>query len=114
MSARDTRERWQQFWARVDAETKAEKLSQAALVELSRYYRSLQAEERQTIDAVLSEWVVSDNESKRFDALALVDEHRIRSALPALEELRRKLDKSREPSAPFEKAKVDLIITSLT
>ena len=114
MSARNTREAWEQFWVRVDAETKAEKLSQAALFELSQYYRSLQVIERQTIDALLGEWVLSDNESKRFDALALIDEHRISSALPALEELRRRLDKSRGPGASFEKAKVERIVASLT
>ena len=113
MSARDTQERWEQFWTRIDAETKAEKRSQAALFELSRHYLSLPAMERQTIDAVLTEWVLCDDASKRFDALALIGEHRIRGALPALEELRQKLDKSREPGARFEKAKVDRIVAAL-
>jgi len=69
--------------------------------------------ERQTFDAVLGGWVLSDNESRRFDALALIDEYRIRRALPALEELRRRLDQSPAPGAPFEKAQVDRIIASL-
>jgi hypothetical protein len=114
MSVRDTQERWEQFWSRIDAETKAEKVSQAALFELSQYYLSLPVVERRTIDGVLAEWVLSDNESKRFDALALIDEHRIRSALPALEDLCQKLEKSREPGARFEKAKVDRIVAALT
>jgi len=113
MSARDTQERWEEFWARVDAANKAAKQCQATLFDLSDYYLSLPVEERRSIDALLAEWVLSDNESKRFDALALIDEHRIRSALPALEDLRQKLDKSREPGAPFEKAKVDRIVASL-
>lgn len=113
MSTLDARERWEQFWARIDAETKAQKASHAAVFELSRYYLALSTAERQIIDALLAEWVLSDEESKRFDALALIDEHRIRSALPALEELREKLNKSREAGAPFEKAKVDRIVAAL-
>lgn len=113
MTERSTRDLWEQFWRRIDAESKAGRLSQAALFDLSQYYLSLPIMERRIIDGVLADWALSDNESKRFDALALIDEHRIRSALPALEELSQKLDKSREPGARFEKAKVNRIVTTL-
>jgi len=113
MSARETKKQWEQFWVRIDAETKAGKLSEAAPIELSEYYLSLPLGKRQTIDAVLADWILSDNESKRFDALYLIYEHQIRSALPALEKLREKLGKSREPGARFEKAKVERIVAAL-
>lgn len=113
MGDSDTQERWEQLWMRIDAEAKAMKSSQGALFELSQYYLSLPVLERRAIDVVLAEWALSDNESKRFDALALIDEHRICSALPALKELRQKLDKSRDPGARFEKAKVDRVVEAL-
>jgi len=113
MTSRDAQERWVRFWARVDAETKAQKVSQAAVFELSQYYRSLQDVEREAVDALLGGWVLDGNEGKRFDALALIDEHAISDAIPALEELRHRLDESKEPGAPFEKAKVDRIIAVL-
>jgi len=114
MSERTAREDWERLWARIDAESKAAKLSQGALSELSAYYLSLSTAERRVVDAVLAEWVLSDNESKRFDSLALIDAHEIRSALPGLAKLRERLGRSRAPGAPFELAKVERIVKSLS
>ena len=113
MNAGEIREQWEIFWAHTNEKTKAEKASQAALFELSRYYLSLTPAGKDAINDLLAEWVVSDDESKRFDALALIDEHRISSALPALHRLGEELDKSTDPGAPYERAKVDRIVAGL-
>ena len=114
MSVQETREQWERFWVRTDAETKAEKASHVAIFELSQRYLSLPTDEREVVNAILAEWVLSDDPSKRFDALALIDEHRISSALPALRELRKNLERSTGPGAPYERAKVDRIVAAIT
>jgi hypothetical protein len=51
-------------------------------------------------DRVLAEWVLSENEKARFDALVLVGELRLIAALPALKELSRRCQTSGSPGAP--------------
>ena len=114
MRERTARGNWERLWAGLDKESKAAKLSQGALSELSAYYLSLSRAERRVVDAVLAAWVLSDVESNRFDALALIGTHEIRSALPALAKLCERLGRSRAPGAPFELDKVERIVKSLS
>ena len=100
--------------ARLDKEADAQKSPQRVLLDLSREYKLRSEEERNVIDALISEWVNSDDETKRFDAVALIGEHRIQSALPALGKLVEALDRSNAPGAPYESAKVTRVIGQLT
>ena len=75
--------------------------------------RSLDPDEREIVDKVLGEAVLSDEEWRRFDALALINEFKIVSAEPALRELARKLDVSTVPGAPYELKKVHRVIVKL-
>lgn len=107
------RAEWTALRERLDAEATAMKESQAAVIELSRRYAALDADARRVVDELLSEWVLSDDENLRFDALALVSDHRILSALPALRELLVRLDGATTPGAPFEQAKIRRILGRL-
>jgi hypothetical protein len=85
-----------------------------ALERLCVLYRSLDPEERTLADEVIADWVLSDDPNIRFDALALIREFHIGSAIPSLEELAKRLPSVRTPGAPYELEKVNGIISSLT
>ncbi len=89
------------------------KESQQALLWLSAAYRELAALEKACIDAEIADWLHSDDPRLRFDAIALVVEHRIISALPALESLRGRLEAATDPGAPSERAKVERAMQQL-
>jgi len=61
-------------------------------------------------DQVLAEWVLAEDEKVRFDALALIADFKIGSAVPALRTLARRLAWSPAPGAPYELKKVDRIL----
>jgi hypothetical protein len=97
-----------------DEEGAAQKDSYLALERLSGLYRKFEAEERDMADRVLIEWAASEDENKRFDALALIDEFRIVAATPTLLELSTRLATSNVASAPYELAKVRRILKALS
>jgi hypothetical protein len=55
----------------------------------------------------------AEDETVRFDALALIDDFRIAKAMPALRALAGRLASSRLPGAPYELLKVDRILRDL-
>jgi hypothetical protein len=57
--------------------------------------------------------VLEGDERQRFDALALIDEFRIRSALSALEADLARLTDAVGPSVPTDRAKLERIISDL-
>ena len=113
MNASEVRARWEALRIRLEREAEARKFPQEAVLELSREYALLPAEERCEIDSLLSDWALSVDENKRFHALAVIADHRIRSALPALCELADVLERSTAPSGPYELAKVMRVIGQL-
>jgi hypothetical protein len=62
------------------------------------------------VDAVLAEWLSTGHEGLRFDAMALIREHKIASALPALRALAASLEVSSLPSAPYDWTQVNRTI----
>jgi hypothetical protein len=80
--------------------------SQSVLEEMSKLYKSFNNSERPLANDVIAEWVVSDDENLRFDALALIDEFHIGEAAVALQQLLRRLAVMRTPGAPYEIEKV--------
>jgi len=77
------------------------------------HYRALGDAERNVVDDLLAEQVISSDENVRFDALATVREFRIRSALPALRVLAQRLEHEASTGAPYEWAKVNRLIGHL-
>jgi len=110
MSDEQVRQSWLRFRRSVSDEAEAMKQSQAALFALFERYRRLPVGERHVIDRLLADDVQSDDEGRRFDALAIIREFRIVSALPALRALAARLENASEPSAPYEWAKVNRTI----
>jgi hypothetical protein len=97
----------------VDEEARSLKDSYLALDRLQAWYRRLDAEQRLMADQVLAEWATSDEENLRFDALALINDFKITSALPALQKLAARLASSTAPGAPYEMKKVERITAGL-
>jgi hypothetical protein len=91
-----------------------QKDSQAAVLLLAELYRRLSDEERPVVNKLLADALVSDEEWKRFDALALISEFRVRSARPKLDELATRLEISLAPGAQFELRKVRQIIAKVS
>jgi hypothetical protein len=76
-------------------------------------YLRLPFEERLAADAVLADWVLSEDQPRRAVARALLSEERVRSALPALRALSERLGLSVDVGAPYEHEQVEREITSL-
>lgn len=109
----DTRERWETLFERLYAEAQAAKSAHDVVLQMEDAYSVLGEDERRSVDALLSEWMLSDEERKRFIAVALTRQHRIMSVLPAAETLVRRLAGAKTPSAPFEREKVERLINEL-
>ena len=88
--------------------------SYIVLDRLHTLYEGLDVEERAMADAVLSEWVQSDDEDLRFDGLALIDDYKIVTAIPALRKLASRLALSTAPGATDEWEKVTGLIAELS
>jgi hypothetical protein len=101
------------WWSDTNPAAVAAKDSQQATFALVAEIRGLAPEDRELAEEVIGEWVLSADESKRFDALAVVDELAIRSAIPRLRELESRLAKMSGPGAPFEAKKVQRILAGL-
>lgn len=100
---------------RRDADTEASTLkdSQLVLDRLHSLYLKFDLSEKSMANRVLAEWVLSFDEGMRFDALALIDEFKIKQAVPYLHELAERLERSKSPSAPYELEKVNRIVGDL-
>lgn len=112
-SSNDVREKWGSLRAALGKLAEDEKDSQRVLFEMSQIYRALSVSDKGVVDQHLAEWVLSPDEAVRFDAVALVSEHKIRSAMSALADLVSRLDLSREVGATFERSKVLRVIELL-
>lgn len=104
---------WAAFHDAVDTEQVAAKDSQGALLRLFEKYRRLSAAEREIVDELISQDVTSSDETRRFDAVALIGEFRILSAVPALRVLADRLESDAAPGAPFEWAKINRVVGEL-
>jgi hypothetical protein len=101
---------------RRDADAEAQRLKDPwiALERLRILYGRFDESERLMAHQVLGEWLLSEDENLRFDAMALVRDLRLLSAMPALRELAIRLASSRERGAPYELDKVSGLIKELT
>jgi len=114
MSSADVRQAWMRFRDEVSARAMENKQSQEAVLALAARYRSLSGEERIVVDDMLAEQLGSEDETVRFDALALIADFEIRSTVPALRRLADWLESQAWPGAPYEWAKVNRVIRALT
>ena len=108
-----TRVAFEDAWKRLDDEAEASKFSQQALLRLFGFYRGLDTEDQRVADEALVAWLADGNARQRFDALALVDKFEIRSALPSLRAPLSRLRDDQGASVPYDRAKVERIISHL-
>jgi len=76
---------------RFDVDEQNPKNPMARVMALIELYRSFDSQERLFANEVLAEWVLSECEIDRYDALALIREFKIGSVNTALNELRQRL-----------------------
>ena len=106
-------QRWAEMRRQMNERAVRSKSSQSVVGEISREYRLLGADERADVDVVLRSWLLSGDEAERFDAVAVVDDNEVCSAIPALRELMDRLEGSDEPGAVYEWAKVNRVLGRL-
>lgn len=109
----EVRRRWLAIWRDADVRYREMKASNEALLELYERYAELAPADRDEVDRLLAETLLSHDENLQFDALALIEEFRIASALPELRALAKRLPRSNSPGAPYHLAKVQRIIDLL-
>lgn len=114
MNLNDFRQGMASYRTSVDAEGKAFKDSYWPLDKMRALYTNFDENERLLADEVISEWVLSEDEGVRFDALVLVDDFGIIKAVPTLRKLIIYLKSINAPGAPYELKKVSRIIDRLT
>lgn len=112
MNLSEFRSEMNTYWQSVNSEANQRKDSYFALEKLFSLYRSFDGKEKEMANLVIEEWL-SDREVLRFDALALIDEFKIRSAIDSIYRLKKKLESSDEPTAPYERKKAQRIIDDL-
>ncbi|MCX7146238.1 MAG: hypothetical protein NT042_08565 [Sulfuritalea sp.] len=114
MNLDEFRHQMESYRRGADEEANALKDSYLALDRLQSLYRRFDAEERVMADQVLADWALSEDENVRFDALALIDDFKIKTAAPALQNLLTRLASLGTPGAPFELQKVNRILGDLS
>jgi hypothetical protein len=87
--------------------------SQGATLELVQRFRALSPEEKQVVQRLLIEDLLTGDESQRFDALAIITEFDLAGAQGALEGLADRLGRESAPGAAYELQKVNRTIARL-
>jgi len=80
---------------------------------LLQLYGRFDAHERLMANQLLSEWALSEDEAIRFDALGLIKDLKISTAMPSLRQLAERLRREQSPGAPFELEKVERIMAEI-
>lgn len=101
-------------WENIDRAAERNKDSQSAVFALAKLYRSLSDEERISADEEVSRWLLSGDPKRQFDALSLIQDFVIVSALPALRELADRFEHADSPLAPYDWAAVNRVIGIVT
>ena len=110
----DIADQWRAFQSRLDREYCDTKNSIDVGGRLNAEYSRLSPEERKEVDAEVGRWLGSEDEAVRFDAIGLIREQRITSALPELRVLAKRLELMATPGAPFEREKVLHLVEDLS
>ena len=97
----------------VNDEARSQKEPIFTLERLYALYNKFDQSEREMADVVIADWLSSTDGGFRFDAIAMIREFKIVSAIPALGKLAARLATSLGPSAPYEFVKVSGLIDYL-
>ncbi len=114
VNADEVRSKFEAFADQAVRSAVASKSPNYADRELRRYYRALDPEERDVLNKLLSEWLLSSDEDRSLSALALIRTERITSAIPALRERANRLEHSDEAGALAKWEMVNEVLGKLT
>lgn len=104
---------WDALRRRISSNAIAEKGSQGALFALFEVYRRLDTADRAVVERWMGNEALLGEEVDRFDAIAMIREFRVVSALAGLRQLEDRLVGIASPGAPFERAKVGRLVAYL-
>ncbi|MEO7121575.1 MAG: hypothetical protein ABI400_00310, partial [Lacisediminihabitans sp.] len=113
MNGANVRIQWLKMRDQVSARAVASKQSQEAVLVMAAQYGALSDADREVVNELLAEQLLSAEETIRFDAIALVSRFEITSALPALHHLSDWLESQQFPGAPYEWAKANRVMGEL-
>lgn len=108
-----SRDKFEALWEHFHRDAVESKELNESSVRLAKFYEGLSAFEKSIVNSILADWILSDDYGRRFDALALVNEFKIRSCLDAVCEQLRQLESVGGPSATYDRAKLERIISRL-
>src|SRR5258705_5889203 len=114
MTSDELRHEMYEFREHVNAEAEERRDTYYALEQLCRFYEKSLPHERHSLNEVLFEWLLSDDEGLRFDAQALIGKFAVSDSVPTLEALAERLRRSKQPGAPYELEKVNRILNALS
>jgi hypothetical protein len=101
------------LWVELDQRERELKLANYTLVRLGEIYDELDADSRDAFERVVVGWLASADPRKRFDALGLVSGKGLMLALPIVRRMLEDLSGATGPSVPFDRAKLERIISKL-
>jgi uncharacterized protein HemX len=113
MTLNEFRQRMDSYRSSAEKEGRSLKDSYLTLERLHELYDRFNQNEQLMADEVIAQWALSDDETLRFDALALIDDFRIVSATTTLQTLVNRLSSSSAPGAPYEREKVERLLAKL-
>jgi hypothetical protein len=108
-----TKAEFEELWTQLDADALEEKYSQGAFLRLTEYFGHLDEDDKRVVGEVLFSWILDGNARQRFDALAIIEDFEIRSALPVLRENLTRLEDATGPSVPDDREQLEQIIAHL-
>lgn len=101
MTQEEFREEMDAYWRSMREEAKSFKDPFVVVEKLHALYQKFSTDERSMADQVIAEWVLENDEIRRWDALALIDNLKIVHAVPALRALEKRLAQSTGPDDSF-------------
>jgi len=110
----EVREEWQRLRAALEEEATLSRQSEVVIDGLKRRYVRLSPPDQFAVNALLGEWLLASDSSRRHDARTLVRTFAIASALPQLCELEQRLMRDSAIHAKHELASVRQVIATLT
>lgn len=84
MNPRNVREEWMSLWQELQAQADAFHDSQSVAFGLLNAYDQLSTEEKAEVHPMFAEWLMSDDNRRRYDARFVITERAIRELAPSV------------------------------
>ena len=84
MNTQNVRKEWMNLWQQLQTRADALHDSQSVALGLLNAYDQLSVGERAEVQSILAEWLLSEDNRRRYDACFLITERLIRELAPAV------------------------------